>query len=148
MQDIKAPEKMAADEVAGITETVQEQEEILNNADKLGSEYLQDKDALKKSINRSKRILARDAELVPKTAAERNKILAEVKHLEELIIHDIPTKREMAAKLGTSEAETAIRKNRAFHTKHNKNMLRLKHLKRCLDPDDPASGDLERIRPN
>lgn len=148
MQDTKTPEKLSPDEVAQISETLREQEEILENADGLGSEYIQDKNNLRKSVLKNRRILERDAALLPKTAGERKKIEDEIRRLTEMIIKDMPTRREMNSALGTPEAERAIRRNRIFHAKHNNALLRLKHLKRCVDPDDPFAGDLERIRPD
>lgn len=148
MQDTRTPEKMGTDEVAALAEQVQEQEEILENADGLGSEYIQDKDKLRQAVRRGRRILERDSELVPKTPTERNKITAEIKRLTDLVLRDMPNKREMNYPLGTQESERAVRKNRLFHAKHNVSLLRIKHLKRCLEPDDPFAGDLESIRPN
>ena len=143
----KTIEKMGADEVAALAEQVKEQEEILDNADNLGSDYLQDKDNLRRNINRSKRILERDAQLVPATPEQRDAIRKEIKRLEELVVKEMPTVNEMNSQLGTREADMAVRKNLYFTKKHNGTLLRLKDLKRRLDPDDPYAGDLERIRP-
>jgi len=140
-------EKMGADEVAAIAEQVKDQEEILDNVDNLGSDYLQDKDGLRKQITRSKKILEKDAELVPQTAGQKDAIFKEIKRLEELVIKEMPTVNEMNAQLGSREADQAVRKNLNFQKKWNSVLLRLKDLKRRLDPEDPFAGDLERIRP-
>lgn len=143
----KTIEKMGADEVEALAEKVKEQEEILENADNLGSDYLQDKDKLRQSINKSKRILERDAQLIPQTGAQKDAIRKEIMRLEEMIVKEMPSVREMNYPLGSVESEQAVRKNRSFQNKWTPTLLRLKDLKRRLDPDDPLAGNLERIRP-
>jgi hypothetical protein len=116
MQDARAAAKMGVDEVATLSETVKEQEDILNNVDKLGSEYLQDRDNLQRTVNRGKRILQHDAALVL-TGKARDEAVKELKRLKDLILVDMPTQTEMNAKLGSNEADEAVRKNLYFHRK-------------------------------
>lgn len=151
MQAQKTLEKMGVEEVTALTEKVKEQEEIINDLpadDEIGASHvLQDKDRLKQSISRGKKILERDAQLVPQTAGQKDAIRKEIIRLEELVVKEMPTQHEMNYQLGTVESEQAVRKNRAFQDKWTPTMLRLKDLKRRLEPDDPLAGNLERIRP-
>jgi hypothetical protein len=147
MQGRKTIEKMGVDEVTALAEQVQEQEEILDNVDQLGSDYLQDKDRLVQAVAKGKRILERDAQLVPQTGAQKDAVRKEIMRLQELIVKEMPTTTEMNYQLGTVESEQAVRKNRMFQQKWTPTLLRLKDLKRRLEPDDPLAGNLERIRP-
>lgn len=147
MQAGKTIEKMGVDEVEALAEKVKEQEAILDNVDNLGSDYLQDKDRLRQSINKGKRTLERDAQLIPQSGTQRDAIRKEIQRLEEMIVKEMPTAREMNYMLGSVESDQAVRKNRAFQHKWTPTLLRLKDLKRRLDPDDPLAGNLERIRP-
>lgn len=144
-------EKMGADEVQALKEKLQEQEAMLNDAadeDTIGaSQYLQDVGALRQAVARNKKILERDKMLVPTSGAQRDAIVKEIECLQEIVLNEMPTKTEMNLPLGSEESDKAVQKNKAFQSKYIGVLLRLKDLKRRLDPDDPYAGNLERIRP-
>lgn len=146
-QPTRTVEKLGADERVALAEQLREQEEILDNVDGLKSDLIQDKDTLRRQVNRTKKILARDESMVPKTPAERMKIEAEIKRIKDTVVKDMPTVTEMNAPLGSPESQRAVRRNMRFHQLHNGSLIRLKHLLRCIDPEDPEIDNLERIRP-
>lgn len=145
-------EKMGADEVEALAEQVKAQEAIINDIpledhEEGASHLLQDTASLERSVKRGRRILERDAMLVPTTPLQKDAIRNEIKRLIELVVIDMPTVKEMNYPLGSEESERAVRKNLAFQNKWTPTMLRIKDLQRRLEPDDPLAGNLERIRP-
>ena len=136
--------KLSVSEVESYRDQTKELESVLNNDDGLET-GLQDISGLRKKINQNKLILSRDEALIAK-GREKDKIMNEINRLTELINKDRPTRSMMEAKPGTREFQKAVEMNIYFHKKHTQNMIRLKDLKRRLEPNDPNAGNLEFIR--
>ena len=141
------PQKLSVDERAGLAEQVRERKAMLENEDGLSSEFIQDKGNLASVIRKDEERLEKDETLVPKSGVARDRIMKEIKELTEKVQRDMPTANEMDAKLGTRESDLAVKKNIYFHKKWGSTLIRIKDLKRRLDPDDPRADDLEQIRP-
>lgn len=136
------PMKMSIGERAAILEQTRDYETVLTHE----SRHLQDSGALRQRMVKNKAILARDEALIAR-GRQKDQITAELKTLLEKVNRMRPTRRMMEARPGTPEFEQAVRVNIEFQRVCTPMMLRIKSLKRRLEPDDPMSGNLERIRP-
>ena len=137
-------QKMSVAEVSSIREQTQELEAVVLNRDDL-STTLQDPGALRQKLNKNKTILAKDEALIAK-GKQKDRLANEVRQIEETIRRERPTRSMMEARPGTIEFMKAVQANRAFQQKYGHLMLRLKDLKRRLEPDNPNAGNLEFIR--
>lgn len=136
------PMKLSIGERAAIIEQTRDYETVLKNE----SRHLQDSAALRQRMAKNKAILAKDETLIAR-GRQKDKIAAEIKMLVEKVNRMRPTRRMIDARPGTQEFDQAVRINVEFQRVYTPMMLRIKSLKRRLEPDDPMSGNLERIRP-
>lgn len=134
-QDVQ---KLSVDEANNIREQNSELEAILRNPERLAT-ALQDPGAIRGKLARNKALLARDEKLRAR-GKEKDKIMAEIRQIKEVIARERPTRKQMALKPGSIEFNEAVRANVEFHKKHGRLMLRLKDLQRRLEPDDPHAG--------
>ena len=140
----QGPQKLSVQEIQNLREQTREYEEVLNNVDGL-STGLQNSGSISRLVNKNRSILQRDEGLIAK-GRSKDVLAREIKQIEETIAEHRPTRSMMEAKPGTSEFEKAVRMNLEFTRKYSPLMVRLKDLKRRLEPDDPSAGNLERIR--
>lgn len=136
--------KLSVAEVQVIQEQTSELEAIVGNRDGLQTS-LQDSGAVRRKLAKNKEILAKDEALRAK-GRSKDAIAREMKQIEETIRRDRPSRAMMEARPGTPEFAKAVQANIAFQRKYGHLMIRLKDLKRRLDPDNPFAGNLESIR--
>ena len=88
-------------------------------------------------------ILNKDDDLRAHSGGERDRILSELKPLEEILKKERLTQRELALKPGSGDFEMAVKKQ-MYDQKHNgANLLRWQQLKRMLEPDNPLADNVE-----
>lgn len=136
--------KMSVAEVESLKERTREIEAIARNEDGLETS-LQDPGALNVTLNKNKERLAKDEDLIAR-GRQKDRMASEVKQIEEEIRRNRPSRQQMEARPGTREFNDAVRLNLAFQKKYTLMMLRLKDLRRRLEPQDPNAGYLEDIR--
>jgi hypothetical protein len=136
------PMKLTVGERSGIIEQTRAYESVLRDE----KDLLQDSGSVQQKVAKNRAILEKDDALVAR-GKQKDRAVAEIKILLEKVNRMRPTRRMMESKPGTPEFEQAVRINMEFHRVCTPMMLRIKSLQMCLEPDDPMSGDLERIRP-
>lgn len=139
-------QKMAVEERESLREEVKEREEILRNVDEL-DHTITDRGRMESELRKKQEILDRDESLIAR-GREKDKIMREIKDIEERILKDRPTTNEMNLPLGTHESQKAVDKNIRFHRLHGTSLSRLQDLRKRLEPQDHRAHDLEYARPD
>lgn len=138
------PSKMSVAEVNAIKEQIRGWEPVAANQDGV-QRAPENPQAIQAMLNRNRAKLARDEALIAK-GRQKDKIASEARRLEEEIVKNRPTQKMMEAKPGTTEFNRAVQANIAFQRQFKPAMMRLKDLKRRLEPDNPNAGNLENVR--
>lgn len=107
-----------------------------------------DVSALRKQIEHKKMILQHDDDLGPKSDGASNRLLARSREIEEILKKNMPTKREMWPKIGSPEAQQAVRHNLKFQENYGDLCREWQGIQNKLNPDDPQAQSLELIRPD
>lgn len=139
-------QKLSEDDRRGLAmQVAQREEEILAKKD-INPDA--DVSAMKKEIEDKKMILQHDEELTPKSSTARDRMAARAKEIESVLVKNMPTKREMWPKPGSSEAQQAVRHNLKFQEQYDPLVHEWKDIQNKLNPDDPGAASLELIRPD
>lgn len=142
----RTTQKLSQSDRQGLSAQIaQREEEVLAKKD-----LNQDADvsAMKKEIEDKKMLLQRDDDLTPKsdTAKDRMAVRAEV--LKDVLVKNMPTKREMWPKPGSNEAQRAVQHNLKFQEQYDPLVHEWMDIQNKLNPDDPGAASLELIRPD
>lgn len=103
---------------------------------------------MKKDIEHKKMILQHDDDLTPKSGGQKDRLAARAEELASVLKQNMPTKREMWPKPGSTEAQQAIRHNLQFQDKYSEQCREWQDIQNKLNPDDPYAQSLETIRPD
>lgn len=137
--------KLDADSRRGLEVQIdQREEEILAKKD-LNPDA--DVSAMRKEIDDKKMILQHDEDLEAR-GNQKDRMSARVKEIDDVLIKNMPTKREMWPKPGSSEAQQAVRHNLKFQEMYDPLVHERMDLINKLNPEDPGAASLELIRPD
>jgi hypothetical protein len=103
---------------------------------------------IQREIKDKKMILGHDDDLTPKSGNQRDRLSARAKEIETVLVKEMPTKREMWPKQGSSEAQQAVRHNLHFQEQRGDLCREWQDIQNKLNPDDPNAQSLELIRPD
>jgi len=142
----RTDQKLTEADRRGLAEQIaQREEEILAKKDMNPDA---DVSEMKKEIEHKKMILQHDDDLRPKSESQTDRLAARAKELEEILKKNMPTKREMWPKPGSSEAAQAVRHNLQFQERYSEQCREWQDIQNKLNPDDPNAQSLELIRPD
>ena len=142
----RTEEKLGESERRSLGLQVAQQEEDLRAQLDLNKDS--DVSELKRQIDHKKMILQRDDDLTPKSANASNRLSSRAKEIEAILKSKMPTKREMWPKIGSPEAQQAVRHNLSFQSNYDGLCREWQDIQRKLNPDDPYAQSLELIRPD
>lgn len=137
----------------GATERKAAEAELQQHLDDLGGkaqdgegsrpELLQNKGAILIRKRQLEEMLNKDDDLKANSGAERDRLYAQVKVLEDRIKKELPTDREQAYR-GTAgfDYEMAVRKTVAHQKTRGADIRLWQQLKRRLEPDNPLADDV------
>lgn len=140
-------QKLGEEDRQSIARQVREDEDALAAASGLKG-VKPDLGAIKQRLERNKMILGHDEDLTPRTDSEKDRLYARLKEITGILQKEMPTKREMWPKTGSTEAQQAVRHNVRFQERYGALCHEYQELKKRLDPDDPYAQSLELIRPD
>lgn len=128
------------------------QDQILQREDEMREKKEINKDAdvseMKREIDQKKMILQHDDDLTPKSDSQKDRLAARASEIAEVLKKNMPTKREMWPKPGSSESQQAVRHNIKFQDQYSDLCREWQDIQNKLNPDDPTAQSLELIRPD
>jgi hypothetical protein len=87
-------------------------------------------------------MLNKDDDIRAHSGGDRDRLVSEIRKLEDIIKKNRLTAREEALKPGTMDFERAVEKQ-MYDQKHNgQNIIKWQQLKRMLEPDNPLADDV------
>jgi hypothetical protein len=156
---MKDPTKMSAEEKIGRTKQklgesdrrslrsqIEQREEEIRSKKELNPDA--DVSEMKREIDHKKMILQHDDDLVPKSGSERDRLAKRAKDIEDILKREMPTKREMWPKPGSTESQQAVRHNLKFQDQRDGLCKEWQEIQKKLNPEDPYAQSLELIRPD
>jgi hypothetical protein len=141
----RTKKKLDADSRRGLEMQVAQREEEIAAKKDLNPDA--DVSAMKREIDDKKMILQHDEDLEAR-GGQRDRMSARVKEIDGILVKNMPTKREMWPKAGSSEAQQAVRHNLKFQEQYDPLVHERMDLLNKLNPDDPGAASLELIRPD
>ncbi len=142
----KNRQKLAESDRRHLAQQVAQDEEAIRASNDLSSPG--DMSETKARINQNKMILGHDDDLTPKSENARDRLAARAKEIQTILVKEMPTKREMWPKQGSSEAQQAVRHNLHFQEQRSDLCREWQDIQNKLNPDDPNAQSLELIRPD
>jgi len=103
---------------------------------------------MQREINQKKMIIQHDDDLTPKSDGQKDRLSARADEIREILVKEMPTKREMWPKPGSAEAQRAVRHNLKFQEDRADLCREWQDIQNKLNPDDPDAQSLELIRPD
>ena len=142
----RTQKKLSEDDRRGLRMQIDAKEEEIRA--KMDMNPDADVSEMKRELEHKKMIVQHDDDLGPKSESQRDRLAARASEIEQFLIKNMPTKKEMWAKTGTSESAQAVR----HQLKYQGQFAELEHewqdIKNKLEPEDPGAASLELIRPD
>lgn len=102
---------------------------------------------IRSSLNKKKNVLVQDESMVAK-GNKKDVMAKRAKVLEGQFMKDMPSYAQMwPSKHWGPDHERHVRQQMNFDKNHGDKVREWKDIQRCLDPDNPEAGSIERIRP-
>lgn len=138
--------KLAESDRRSLGEQIAQREEEIRAKKDLNKDA--DVSEMQREIDHKKMILHHDDDLRPKTASQTDRLAARAEEIKKVLQREMPTKREMWPKTGSSEAQQAVRHNLKFQEERSDLCREWQDIQNKLNPDDPNAQSLELIRPD
>lgn len=142
----RVSQKLAEPDRRALQDQVNQREEEILAKKELNPDS--DVSDMRQEIDHKKMILAHDDDLRPKTDVQSNRLYARAKEIENILKREMPTKREMWPKSGSTEAQQAVRHNLKFQEQRGNLCREWQDIQNKINPDDPTAQSLELIRPD
>ena len=142
----RTKQKLAESDRRSLQDQISEDEQLILQKKELSKDS--DVSDIQARIRHKKMILQHDEDLTPKTDSQRDRLAARAKEIEDILKKNMPTKREMWPRTGSSEAQQAVRHNLKFQEQYDGLCKEWQDIQKKLDPDNPTAQSLELIRPD
>lgn len=142
----RTTQKLNESDRRGLREQIAQREEEIRAKKELNPDA--DVSDIESEIRHKKMIIQHDDDLVPKSSSQTDRLAARAEEIKKILQKNMPTKREMWPKPGSSEAQQAVRHNLKFQEQYDGLCREWQDIQNKLNPDDPSAQSLELIRPD